>query len=180
MGAKTLLSLEEYMSLPDDGNRYELNQGELVLMPPPKPEHDYILDNVKMILSTFVSGKRIGRIYGQAGYLLTREPEATIRQPDVSFLSRGRVKRSGGYVEGSPELAVEIVSPSDSAEELRLKVKQYLAFGSHAVWVFYPKTRSVDLHKQGGSVSLSDADSLSTDLFPGWSARVADFFDFDY
>src|SRR5438105_1436470 len=118
MGAKTLLSLEEYMSLPDDGNRYELNQGELVLMPPPKPEHDYILDNVKMILSTFVSGKRIGRIYGQAGYLLTREPEATIRQPDVSFLSRGRVKRSGGYVEGSPELAVEIVSPSDSAEEL--------------------------------------------------------------
>jgi len=180
MGAKTLLSLEQFEALPEDGNRHELNQGELVLMPPPKPEHDFIRDNVKMILSLFVLGKRLGRIYAEAGYLLTREPEATVRQPDVSFLSRGRVKRSGGYVEGSPELAIEIVSPSDSAEELNIKVKQYLAFGSQEVWVFYPKTRSVDVCKRDGAVTLSDSDTLTSDLFPGWSARVADFFDFDY
>jgi Uma2 family endonuclease len=59
-------------------------------------------------------------------------------------------------------------------------VEQYLACGSHQVWVFYPKTRSVHVFKRDGVLKLSDADTLTTDLFPGWSARVADFFDFDY
>ena len=180
MGARTLLSLDEFMALPNDGNRHELNEGELVVMPPPKSEHAVVLDNIKTILTTCIAGKQLGRIFPEAGYLLTREPEVTIRQPDVSFLSRRRLKKSDEYFEGSPELAVEVVSPSDSAEDLNLKVKQYLAFGSQEVWVFYPKTRSVDVHKRGGSVTLSDSDTLTTDLFPGFSARVADFFDFDY
>jgi Uma2 family endonuclease len=181
MGAKTLLSLEEFMALPDNGNRHELSQGELVVMPPPHSEHSIVLDNIKMILSDYVRGKRLGRVLPEAGYLLFREPEQTVRQPDVSFLSRGRVKKSAAYVEGAPELALEVVSPGDDAADLDLKVRQYLAAGSHEVWVVYPKTRSVLIHKAGGQVSkLSDSDTITTDLFPGWSARVADFFDLDY
>jgi Uma2 family endonuclease len=181
MGAKTLLSLEEFMALPDDGQRHELNQGELVVMPPPGSEHNIIIDNIKMIFSDYLRGKRLGRALVEAGYALLHSPELTVRQLDLSFLSRDRVQKVQGYCEGAPELAVEVVSPSDPAADLDLKVKQYLAAGSHEVWVVYPKTRSVQIYfRDGQTCSLCDRDTITRDLFPGWSARVADFFDLDY
>ncbi len=181
MGAKTLLSFEEFMALPDDGNRHELNQGELVVVPPPHSEHNVILDNIKVILTDYVRGKGIGRVLTEAGYLLSSDPEKIVRQPDVSFLSRSRVKKADSYFEGASEIAIEVVSPGDDAADLDLKVRQYLANGSREVWVFYPKTRSVQIHQSGGRVvKLADTDTLTSDLFPGWSARVADFFDLDY
>ena len=183
MGAKTLLSLEEFMALPDDGNRYELSDGELIVMPPPKSEHALIIECIHHILAAYVYEKRLGRVFSEAGYLLTREPENTARQPDVSFLSIARVKATprAEYFAGAPELAVEVVSPGNDAAELDLKVNQYLTYGSKEVWVFYPKTRSVLIHQPNGRVrKLSDQDVFTSDLFPGWSAHAADFFDLDY
>jgi Uma2 family endonuclease len=122
-------------------------------------------------------------VYSEGAYLLTREPEITIRQPDVSFLTRSRVKATGpdDYFAGSPELAVEVVSPGNDAEELEVKVKQYLTYGSTEVWVVYPKTRSVWVYRADSLAhKLSDGDTITFELFPGWSARVADFFDLDY
>jgi Uma2 family endonuclease len=181
MGAKTLLTLAEFEALPDDGNKYELNQGELVVMPPPKSVHTLIIDCIYQILSPYVRDQRIGRVFVEAGYLLTRDPVFTLRQPDVSFLSAARLKvLDDGYFAGAPDLAIEVVSPGNDAAELDEKVAQYLAYGSKEAWVFYPKTRSILIHQSGLRVrKLSDQDTITTDLFPGWSARVADFFNFD-
>jgi Uma2 family endonuclease len=183
MGAKTLLSLEEFLALPEDGYKHELNQGELVIMPMPKSEHALIISCISGSLFVYARERRIGAVLTEAGYLLTHEPETIARQPDVSFLSIARVKATprGEYFTGSPELAVEVVSPGNNAEDLDVKVNQYLAYGSKEVWVVFPKTRSVMIHQPGSQVrKLSDGDTVTSDLFPGWSARVADFFDLDY
>ncbi len=183
MGAKTLLSFDEFMALPDDGNRHELNQGELVVMPPPSTLHDLCAAKIMLPLSVWVAERKLGMVLANAGYVLFRQPERTVRQPDVSFVSRERLaaSREAVLIEGAPELAIEVVSPSDSAEDLNVKVRQYLEAGGKEVWVFYPKTRSVQVSKADGrTVTLSESDTLTTDLFPGWSARVAGFFQLDY
>ena len=150
-------------------------------MPPPSSEHGFILNNIAFILFEGLRGKRLGRAFAEMGYALFRDPDLTIRQPDVSFVSLNRVQKTQAYYEGAPELAVEVVSPNDHAADLDLKVKEYLAAGSHEVWVVYPKTRSVQVYLRASqSRILSDADMITSDLFPGWSARVADFFDLDY
>lgn len=182
MGAKTLLTLEEFQTLPDDCNKYELNQGQLVVTPIGMAEHALIFNCVNRILSDYVYERHLGRVFSQVAYLLSRE-ERTVRQPDVSFLTRCRVKATApdDYFAGSPELAVEVVSPGNDAEELEAKIAQYLTDSSKEVWVVYPKTRSVWVYRADGLAhNLSDRDTIASDIFPGWSAPVADFFHLDY
>jgi Uma2 family endonuclease len=182
MGAKTLLTLAEFEALPDDGKKYELNQGELVVMPPAKAPHTRIIQRINRSLSAYVYEHALGEVFSEGAYFLSRDPEPIFRQPDVSFLSTVRLKElDNEYFAGAPDLAIEVVSPGNDAAELDEKVNQYLACGSKEVWLFYPKTRSVMIHKPGGAArKLTGPDTITTDLFPGWSARVSDFFDLDY
>jgi Uma2 family endonuclease len=181
MGAKTLISLEEFLALPEDGNKHELNQGELVIVPFPRATHSRIIRRINLSLSSYVNERGIGEVFSEAGYLVTREHDGIARQPDVSFLSSSRIRDlDDGYFKGAPDLAVEVVSPANQAEELEIKVEQYLAYGSKEVWVFYPRTRTVMIHQPHGKAhKLCDQDTITSDLFPGWSARVAGFFDLD-
>ena len=180
MGAKTLLTLEEFMALPGDGVRHELNQGELITMTPPSAVHAVVVEKIRRSLAKYVDENRIGLVLVDAGYLLFRAPEKTVRQPDVSYLSQERVARAAEalYFEGAPLLAVEVVSPGDSAADLQLKIRQYLEAGAAEVCIAYPSTRSIQVYLRGGrEYTANETDSLTTDLFPGWSARVSEFFD---
>ena len=81
-------------------------------------------------------------------------------------------------IEGAPDLAIEVVSPNDSAKALNRKVNQYLRSGARAVWVFYPDTRQVDVHAAHGVRKLREGDVLEDrDLLPGFSAAVRRFFE---
>ena len=103
------LTLEEFIALPGDEVRHELNQGELIITPLPSAVHSVIADNIRNIVARYGDDRRIGRVL--VGYLLSREPENTVRQPDVSYLKPERVARAveSFYSEGAPELAVEAV-----------------------------------------------------------------------
>jgi Uma2 family endonuclease len=182
MGAKTLLSLEEFMALPEDGNRHELSEGELIVMPLPSREHVQTVRRIDLILSRYVNDRRLGHVYCEPGCELSRDPRRTLRQPDVAFYSRSRLDAMPGtFLEGAPELAVEVVSPSNTAQYLARKVDQFLASGGIEVWAVYPELRSVWIYRPGGLAhKLSDRDTITFELFPGWSARVADFFDLEY
>lgn len=83
-----------------------------------------------------------------------------------------------GYVEGAPELAVEVVSPSDSAEDLEVRVEQYLHFGSKQVWVVYPKTKRIHVFRPESQVRVLDETQTldAAELFPGFSVKVANLF----
>jgi|SRR5689334_3617468 len=92
----------------------------------------------------------------EAGYILSRAP-LTIRQPDVSVLSRERINATDpdSYFEGAPELAIEIVSPSDAAEDLDIKTRQYLLSGARQVWIVYPTTQTVQIFSRSEPAMIS-------------------------
>jgi Uma2 family endonuclease len=111
-------------------------------------------------------------VYMEAGFLLSRGPN-TIRQPDVSVLSRERIRgtRDDDYFEGAPELAVEIVSPGNSADDLEEKVLQYLGAGSRWVWVVYSKSRSVTVWDAKGGRKFMGEEAL-----PEFAVKVSELF----
>jgi Uma2 family endonuclease len=116
----------------------------------------------------------------EAGYQLTPDKRNWIL-PDVSFLRIERVQKTADsdYFIGAPELAIEVVSPSESAADLNRKVELLLQAGSLAVWVLYPKQREVRVFLPSGvSHRKGIGDMLSLpELLPGWEFPVARLFE---
>ena len=179
MSTKTLMSVEEFQQLPDDGNRYEYNRGVLTTMPSPKHGHDRIARAISFDLSKFLEGKNLGCVYVEKSYELDG-PQLTQR-PDVSFLRADRVRNTpaDGYVQGSPDLAIEIISPSNHPDYVGEKLEEYFAYGAHSVWVLYPKSRRVYQYRSPRDVQiLGEGETLSEpDLFRSWEMAVSRIFE---
>jgi Uma2 family endonuclease len=114
------------------------------------------------------------------GFILADNPD-TVRAPDIAFVRTERLPAGElplGYLRLAPDLAVEIISPSETAEDIQEKVEDYLRAGTSQVWTVYRKTRSVVIHYANGSTSvLRENDSLEGgDLIPGFSVPVAKLF----
>jgi Uma2 family endonuclease len=172
-----LLSWEAFEQLPDDGMHHEIIEGELITLPPSKSCHS----EVAMRVLDFAIQQRIGwRAFAEAGYKLSDDPPTWI-QPDVSLIRKERVKATDpeGYFFGALELAIEVVSPSESAADVDRKVDLMLAHGSKAVWVAFPRTKKVQVYlADGTSFSRGINSKLSlTDLAPGWERPVATLFE---
>ena len=171
MATKTLLTIEQFDELPvKEGILYELNEGGLVTMTEPMPRHNWVRDNIAAALRDFTHPRHLGRVFLETGYQLTPE---TVRIPDVSFVPADRMREIDldKRIQGAPALAIEVISPTDLAQELTQKVKQYLAAGVEVVWVFYPKTREVQVFRaDGGSFVRHEPETLEdADLLPGFS-----------
>jgi Uma2 family endonuclease len=115
-------------SLFKEGVLYELNEGEVVTMTEPMPRHNWVRDNIARLTGNFVEERKLGTVFLETGYQLSPE---TVRIPDVSFVPADRMREIDldRRIQGAPALAIEVVSPSDLAEGLTQKVKQYLAAG---------------------------------------------------
>jgi Uma2 family endonuclease len=180
MNTKTLLTADELEQLPDDDSvQIELDEGELITMPPAGGEHGYIGSGIGSDLRVFVKKHKLGRVYSSdTGFRLSLD---TVRAPDAAFVRKERVEaiHSDGFMKGAPDLAVEIFSPTDSRRQLRRKVKQYLAAGCHTVWVFYPKRKQVDVHEAASGVrTLGEGEMLEApELLPGFSVKVGELFE---
>ncbi len=173
-------TIEELERLPEDGYRHELVRGRLVREPPPGAEHGGVTVEIGRLLGNFVRERGIGRVMAEAGFVLAGDPP-TVRAPDVAFLAADRIPEAGlpaGYVTGAPDLAVEVVSPSNTLAEVRAKVLDYLAAGARAVWVVEPRTRGVTVYAAGGGVrDLGPGDELDGDeVLPGLRLPVAALF----
>ena len=177
MGTKTVLTLKDFERLPEDGTLHELSEGELISVTRPRIRHMLAAANLHESLLDYVRPRRLGRVFLEGNFLLAKDPP-TLRVPDVSFVSQERTSRweIDGWVDGAPELAVEVVSPSETARDLEKKVRQYLAAGSQLVWVIYPETQTIHVFGPDLSVRiLTETDTLDApDLFPGWSVPVSD------
>ena len=172
-----LLTWQEFEQLPDE--HAEILEGELIVLPPPKSKHSLVAENIAELLRA-LKAKGLGRVLCEAGYKLSEAPPSWI-QPDVSFLKMERVRalEPDGYFRGAPELAVEVVSPSETAETLHRKVDLLLAAGSLAVWAVYPVTRKVQVFlPDGTSFSRGINDVLTLpELLPDWELPVAKIFE---
>lgn len=142
MATKTLLTAAEYAALEEpEGVRYELSEGGLIVSPSASYAHNRIRDNLNARLRAFADTRKLGGVVSEMDFKLVGE---TVRRPDVAFIAAARLQ--GVDLEQvplplAPDLAIEIVSKNDLADDLVLKVSQYLAAGTRAVWLLYPKTR---------------------------------------
>jgi Uma2 family endonuclease len=182
MGTKTLLTLAEYEKLqePEGVRRYELDEGELVELSFSSPKHNRVARQAFVLLHAFVREHRLGEVYlPDMPYLLFENPP-TLRGPDVSFLRTERAREIDpeGYVHGAPDLAIEVVSPSDRATDLNRRVEQFLAAGAQTVCVLFPETRQAHVHTKDAVRKLKTGDVLDfPGLLPGFAVPVVALFE---
>ena len=179
---ENLMTAEQLYELPDDGLNYELLRGTLVSEPVPGRLHGRTVARISYLLSKFVDSKRLGVVYtGDTGFVLARQPD-TVRGPDVAFLSNERERETEGarpYIPGAPDIAVEVVSPSDRTREVLGKVSDYLAAGSRIVWVLNPVRGDVSVFRSPFAPRiLAGSDLLDgEDVLPGFSVTIAEIFE---
>lgn len=176
-----LVTADELLAMPDDGFCYELVKGELIQMSPPGDEHGSVTMQVAGPLYMHVKEHDLGVVYAaETGFQLESDPD-TVRAPDVAFISRARrdqVGRVQGYWFGAPDLAVEVVSPSDRRRKVEEKVASWLEAGTRMVWVVNSKSQTVTVYRPlTDPIVLSDGDTLDgADVVPGFRIVVADIF----
>ena len=189
---KTLLTAEEFFRLYGgrDG-KAELVRGIVVTpgavseeygvdMAPVSKEHGEVAGNISGNFYIYSRQSGVGRVGVEIGYLVSLDPD-TVRAPDISFTlglrGEGRAERPG-FVPGAPDIAIEVVSPGDTAAELEQKVGEYLAAGSRRVWVVYPSSRRVMVYRTDGTaMSYSDDAAIEDpELLPGFSLPLAEIF----
>ena len=169
MGTTTKLTFDQWLQLPErEGTIYELDEGELLMEPSPSLRHNRIRDRIARRLSDFVQSHRLGEVTVEMDFRLG---PATVRNPDVAFVTTEHLTHidpDRSPIEGAPALAVEVVSPSNLAQDMLKKVSQYLSAGSEAVWVVYPALRLVEIHKAGVIRQVTAPESLTEErLFTG-------------
>lgn len=173
------VTLEEYAALPKHP-RYELVKGVLVELMAASEEHEHTGSLVNWRLSEHVFPNGLGRVYiSNRGYVTGPDSPATSRMPDVSFMSNERLGRPdlfGKLYDGAPDLAVEILSDSNTPAEIARKITEYLNAGGQAVWVIDIDARTLTVHTADAPPhTLTDADTLDgADYLPGFACPVAD------
>ena len=117
----------------------------------------------------------------ETGFILERNPDGrdTVRALDIAFLSSSRVPvvLPDHLVDVAPDLAVEVISPSNRVTDMHRKIRQLLAAGTALVWIVHPETRTVEVHTRSGAVTLEEGDTLSGgDVLPGFEIPVSEIF----
>ncbi|MGH9432063.1 MAG: Uma2 family endonuclease [Terriglobia bacterium] len=173
------MSISEYDALPEkEGVKYELNEGELIAVSAsPRLVHNRVRDRLGHSLAAFVEERRLGEATMETDFKLS---EDIVRIPDVAFIRAERIQGLDPKqrIEGAPDLAVEIASPSDDPDDLVLKAQQYLRAGARAVWVLYPEARLAYLYKPGERPEIREAHQTLDDpeLLPGLSIPLSAVF----
>jgi Uma2 family endonuclease len=162
--------------------RYELVKGELRRMSPAGHTHGRIAARVLILLAQHVEPRKLGNVYAaETGFVLVRDPD-TVRAPDVAFVGAERLAglhlSAEGFFPGAPDLAVEVVSPSDTYTEVEGKVMEWLRAGARAVIVVDPRKENASVYRSFTEIAiLTGSDRvLAEDLLPGWSVSVNEFF----
>ena len=172
-----LMTAQELFNLDDRSRRYELIKGELLTMSPPGEEHGSIIINLASLLSTHVKRTNLGRLTAESGFKLESDPD-TVLAPDIAFVARDRAgTRSSFYRSGPPDLAVEVLSPSDTIPKVDRKTALWLELGAKSVWNVNPRKRTVEVNRADGQKKLfHENDELVDDTVPGFRIKVSEIF----
>jgi Uma2 family endonuclease len=184
MGVEVIpkITFEEFRQFPVDGKRYELVRGEVRVTPSPATRHQAIVQNLAMILGPHVIKNNLGEVY--TAPLDVRLGRDTALQPDLIFISNARAAIIlENWIEGAPDLVVEVSSPSTATYDRATKLPLYAESGVSEYWLIDSQAKTVEVLKLQGKKYLVDAflagdQILSSDLFPGWQLPLRDLFDF--
>jgi Uma2 family endonuclease len=171
---------DDLLAMPNEVD-YELVHGELVERHM-GAESSWIAGNLFALITLFYQGRAPGHLFiADCGYQCYADDPSKVRKPDLSFVRKGRFPKGRvpkGYIRIPPDLAAEVLSPSDLADEAEVKVEEYLDAGVPLVWVISPKAETVTVYRADRSaVKLHDADELSGEnVLPGFRCKVSDLF----
>ncbi|MDQ6706926.1 MAG: Uma2 family endonuclease, partial [Acidobacteriota bacterium] len=137
MGSLTALTVDEFMKRPsEEGVRYELSEGELIIVGTAAAQHEMVKSQIVQILIAYILRNPIGRVFSETSFVLG---ESTFRMPDVAFVGDRKLAHFNPdkMFPFAPDVAIEIVSEHDEAFDLETKIEQFLNAGSQAVCVVY-------------------------------------------
>lgn len=185
LSLKTAEQFAAWVARPENADRhFELERGEVIEMPPPKPLHGYIANRIARLLDRHAEASGIGFVLSNdSGVVVERDPDS-VRGPDVCYFIESFGDAAAledflqNYATVPPVIAVEVLSPADRVNKVANKVDEYLAFGVRQVWVVDPETKDVAVHRPGQTMRLlaGDDELAGGDELPGFSCRVSDFF----
>jgi Uma2 family endonuclease len=177
MSYATTLTAEELLRLNLPNKRTELVRGRLIVREPAGYRHGSVTVHITRLIANFVHEHRLGDVFAaETGFTLARNPD-TVRAADVAFISNERLldPPPRGFAELAPDLVVEVLSPDDRPGAVLAKVADWLAAGSHLVWVVDPVKRRARVYRADGSESHFDADGAldGESILPGFSVVLA-------
>jgi Uma2 family endonuclease len=181
--SRVKLTYDDFLLFPDDGQRHELIDGEHYVTPSPNHKHQLVLGNLHYLIRRWLEDSRVGRIYlSPLDVVFTRHD---VVEPDLLFLTHERARKilTAANVQGTPDLLIEIGSPSTRKRDETIKKRLYEREGVSEYWVVDPELDVIRVYTRDGErfgrareLSLEADDTLTTPLFPGLDLRLADVF----
>lgn len=174
------ITFEEFMALPvKEQDRYEVLRGVLIEKMSPGYRHGKMIIRLGRILDEWAEDGGHGDIVTDVGFYLHR-PLLDFLRPDIAFMRRDNVAEGeapAGYWHGAPDVAIEIISPTERAVDVAEKVDEYLASGTQLVVTIWPESRKVVAHAIDGTTrTYWERDSLSFPELPGFECQVEEIF----
>ncbi len=174
-----LFTAADYRSMPADGKRYQLIEGELIVAPAPNTFHQFVQANVLWLLKDYVRHNPRGTVLGAPCDVYL--DDHNVYQPDVLYVARenaARIKDDGIY--GAPDLIVEILSPSTAGLDRR-KRAHFAAVGTVEFWQIDPGLRQLQRFVFAESATkpislIDEPESFSSPLFPGLTIATTEIF----
>ena len=139
------MTLEEFLALPEQdeqGNHFELDEGELIILSPVGAPHARRVTAISAYLFQLLDAATYDVLTGEAGILLAYNPRPIVRGMDIAVLYKQDTPERG-MVRTPPLLIVEVISPGNSPIDLERKRRQYLEFGTQEVWFVYEETKTI-------------------------------------
>ena len=175
-------TVEDLLSLEGGGREFEIVRGVIVEAPPMGLRECSIAARVSGPMTSVAAERRAGAVFdSHAKYRLARDPDL-VRMPEVSFVRwdrlPGRQVPAEEFVDVAPDLAVEIVSPTNRAFEIQEKIAEFFEHGVRLVWIVYPDQQQVYVYEAVNRCQILERDGVldGGSVLPGFRLAVSDIF----
>ena len=187
IGAKRL-TFEKWLASPETKQRYEIVDGVMLMAPAPTPTHQWIMQRILMRLTNFVEERELGVVLAAPVDLMIRRSPLRTRQPDVLYLNAERTGITGPaelrglqFLETTPDLVVEVLSPSNSRRDIDERLADYKGIGVLECWLVSPEAETIEvLHLSPGDTSTEAIfgidDTLSSEVLSDFALPTRDIF----
>ncbi len=180
MDTPKVITESDLFDLAAAGECFEVVHGQMVEVEVTGEQHGRIEFKLLLKMGNYVVQNDLGTLYpGDMSFVLAGDEDniVLLREPDVAFVAKENMRSTEKYLYQAPELAVEIISPSQSFQELMDKVGEYLQYGVREVWLVQPKSKRIHMFfPDNRFVVYKDDQTLESEVIDGFKLKLSDIF----